>query len=383
MAPGATIGRARGAAREQGAILLVALVLCATLGVLSVAVLATQDAALRGRANAAAAQLAEAAAAAGVEWAAARDVEVGRVLGTTTLNLGSGRSAVVTIAGSSPHVTSKGRCGGAEVTLAANLGVVDGAPLPYAFASFDRTSTIDRDLTIVGSAYFADGTPLTGGRDVLMYGDLKLVTNGSLPGGMVQHFSGSTTKGVAAHALPVVDVSAFEAMSASASVRRYSGSTTLKDVDFTGIVVVRLGSGQTLTIEDSTIHGTVVVTAAAGLLGGGGLLGLGLSRPTVRLKGNVTIDGGTPTTGNLALLAAFCTLDGNTSGATVTGVTLAYECEHMQSITFTGQLVLMERIRDANSSWRVERPVGFTPDTPLGIHWPCQSTTLVTWLGRQ
>ena len=369
--------------RERGAILLVALAMCVTLGLLSIAVLATRDAVVRTRANAGAMRLAEAAAAAGVEWAAARDVARGRIAGTTTLDLGDAGSAVVTIASSSPHVVSVGSHAGARVTLRADLTAVGGGELPFAFASFAGTNHLDHHLTVDGRAHLGGSTPLSGSRELRMYGDLDVVTTSALPAGMVRHFGGATTQGVAAIAEPTVDTTPFASMPASATVLRHSGSVVLKDLDFTGIVVLQLDSGQTATIEDSVIRGAVVATAAPGLLGGGGLLGLGLARPTVRLKGNVRIDGGHAAAGNLALLAAFCTLDAQVSNATVSGVTLAYECQDAKSITFRGQLVLLERIRGSDGDWRVEWPAGFWPDTPLGIRWPLQASARITWLSRQ
>lgn len=369
---------------EGGAMLLVALVLCATLSLLSIALLSSHDGAVRGRANAALSRDAEAAAAAGVEWAAARDTIVGRVAGTTTLDLGNGRRAVVTVATSSPHVVSEGRHGGARVTLSADLNPRGTAPLPHAFASFDGTNYLDHKLTVVGPVYLGDtSTPLSGGRVLEVGGDLHVVTTNTLPAGMVQHTSGTTFQGLRRLPTPTVDTSPFAAMPASATVRHHSGTTLLKNLNFTGIVVVRLGSGQTLTIEDSTINGAVVVTASAGLLGGGGLLGLGVIRPVVRLKGVVTLTGGNATAGNLALLAAFCTLDGNTSGSAVNGVTVVYDCENIKLLTFTGQLVLLDRLRDADTPWRVDRVPTFVVDTPLGIQWTGQASTEITWLGRQ
>jgi hypothetical protein len=381
--PSDPCARARG---EGGAMLLVALVLCASLALLSLALLASHDGAVRARANASLSRQAESAAAAGVEWAAARDVDRGRIAGTTTLGLGGGRSVTVTIASTAPHVVSQGSCSGARVTLTANLTAVGGGPLPHAFASMHGTSKFDHRLVVVGAAYFGDTVPLdaSGNQALEMNGDLHLVRSTAPPAGTVLQVSGSTLLGVRTINDPVVDTSPYESMTSGAvPVLRYSGNTMLANTTLDGVVVVQLGSGQTLTLQDVAVRGAVVVTASAGLLGGGGLLGLGLIRPKVRLRGATTIDGGTARTGNLALLAAFCDLDGNSSSATINGVSLAYRGDRMDRVTFRGQLVLMQEVIDTDNAWRVERAPGFVPDTPIGITWPCQASTRITWLGRQ
>lgn len=199
---------------EHGAILLVALGLVTTFALLSLTLLATSDSRDRVMQSGAAMDLADATAVAGIEWAAAREVERGRIPGTTNVPFGGGRVASVTVSLASPHVVSVGSWDGVAVTHRADLRVTRGAPIPHAFASFDGTNRVLHDVSITGTAYLGDGSPLSGVGRLLMTGDLELVTNTSPAAGRVVHLSGVTRKGVGALPQPTVDTAAFSALPA-------------------------------------------------------------------------------------------------------------------------------------------------------------------------
>lgn len=367
--------------------LLLALVIAITFGLLSFTLMATHDGARRAIDAGDDVERAERAAASGIEWAAARVVAKGVADATTALDLGDGARVVVDLdATSPPHAVAQGSYRGAAVTIAADFTIVDGAPLPYAFASFDGSSRLDHVVTVLGSAYFGSPSAPIDGRStgsLAMYGDLELVSGTSPSASQLTQYQGATRLGVSACATPVVDTKPFETMTSGAvPVRRYSGNTDLAGA-LDGVIVVSLGAAQTLTIRDATINGTVVVTPALDLLGGGGLLGTGLLPPTVRIRGATTINGGTAITGNLALLAE-CELQvSSTSGAVVAGVTLVDHLSQPSAITFRGQLVTKQNIDRTSAPFTIERPNGFAPQTPIGIRWPGPSSVRVKWLGSR
>lgn len=375
-------------AGERGAILLVALMLAATFALLALALLATADSARLGRDNAAAIERAERAATDGIEWAAARVVDRGVVDATTTLTLGPDVSVVVDLDSTSPpRVTAVGRANGTTVTLTAELDIRTGAPLPFALASMTGVSRFDRKTTVRGSAYFGHSSLAISAAsidDLEMHGDLHLVSAATPPVGVVVHVSGTTLRSVFASPLPVVDLAPFRTMATGAvPVRRYTGNTLFDKRTLDGVVVVELGAAQVLTIRDSIVRGTVVVTPSLDLLGGGGLLGTGLLKPEVRIEGKCLIEGGTATTGNLALLAPDCGLDCDASNdSVVQGVVLVERCLKMKKMIFTGQLVSLHEIKAVTGAWSVERPAGFEPNTPVGVTWPGPSAVRIRWLGR-
>ncbi len=369
---------------EHGAILLVVLILAVTFALLGIALTSTVEVSVRARNNADAIARADRAAASGVEWAAAAVMTAGMVDADRTLSLEAGTQAVVSIrVGRSPQVLSAGRCNGAEVTIGADLQLTDGAPLPFAYASFDGTSRFDHAVGITGSAYFGDTTqPITTGTGTLtMGGDLFLATSTALPAGVVAHTSGINRYGVARLDEPGVNTGAYLALAGTeVPVHRYFGSTEIANTTVTGVIIVDLDLGllQHLTLRDAVINGTVVVR---GLLPA---LPLPLTTPEVRIVGATTINGGTARTGNLALLAPDCDLKAGTStGSLVSGVALVKQCEAMRLVTFQGQLLTKQATGSTSGPYAIHCPPEFRPDVPLGVDWPGPASVRILWRGRQ
>src|SRR5687768_15235622 len=300
--------RSEARAEERGAALLLALVLCVVLTSLGLSVLAARDSSTRVRSAVTARDRAARLAASGLEWAAAWVMDRGSVATTVTLALGTNRQVRVQVQpASTPQALAEGTCQGAVVRVAANLESKQGAPLPFAYASFDMSNRFEDPVTVKGSAWFEEPfSPITassGGR-LEMHGDLYLRTSSAPASGSVLQVSGATRYSQPALGAPATDVSPFASMTSGAvPVVHYSGTTTIRDRTITGVVDVALGLLDRLTIENVTIQGTLVVRRT-GLLSS-------LSYPPVELRGNVNITGGTATTGNLAILAPLCELRGN------------------------------------------------------------------------
>lgn len=369
--------------------LILALVLVATFGLLAWSLLASTDLAGRARGAALAQQQAERAAASGVEWAAAKllagDLDEGRT--DLVLDCGSELQVLFSRTGS-PQVLARARSQGAEFTVGADLRTEAGAPLPYALAVFGSSLSLHHDVVVSGSAYLAGDPPIaTGATGKLgIAGDL-LLTAAAIDASRVRQTTGATSFSVEALAKPVVDLTPFGTLTSGAvPVLRYSGPTTLSGQTLTGLVVVDLEVGQTLLLRNTTIDGTLVVrTFSAGLLGvGGGLLGTGVLPAVVRLQGSSQVGGGTAWTGNLALLAPDCTLDGPASnGSTLRGVVLVQSAESLKKVDVTGQLVVFGMIEGDAAGLTVTRPDTFVPDTPLGITWPGSAAVRLDWRGPQ
>lgn len=369
---------------QDGAILLVVLILAVTFALLGIALTSTVEVSVRARSNADAIARADRAAVSGVEWAAAAVMTAGMFDADRTLSLDAGTRAVVSIRVSrAPQVVSAGRCNGAEVTIGADLQLTDGAPLPFAYASFNAQSRFDHSVTVNGSAYFGDSVrPLaTGLVPLAMNGDLFLHTSNVLAAGVVTHLSGVNRYGVARLDEPGVSMAPYLALPGDdVPVYRYTGSTEIANRTVNGVIIVDLDLGllQHLTLRDAVINGTIVVR---GLLP---LLPLGLTTPEVRIVGATTINGGTARTGNLALLAPDADLKaGSSTGSVVSGVTFVKQCEAMRLVTFEGQLLTKQATVSTSGPYLIDRPAEFRPDVPLGVDWPGPASVRIVWRGRQ
>lgn len=372
---------------ERGAVLLLALILTTTFALLAWSLLASSDFAARARLGGAAQEQAERAAASGIEWAAAVALAGSLVDGSTSMTLADGSQIAVVVAmASSPQVVARARCRGAEVAFCADLRPGSGAPLPYALATFGRSTELILNATVNGSVYLSGSPTFRFGLGRLsLAGDL-FVTASAIDGSRLLQTSGTTRTSFPALPEPVIDLSPFAEMrSGAVPVTRYSRSTTLRNLSLTGIVVVDLEVGQTLRLQDTTIDGTLVVRKFAfGRLGqANGLMSLGLPPAYVRLHGASKIRGGTAWTGNLALLAPACDVAiGDPKNMTLSGVLLAYSTSQLRNLVIEGQLVVLDQL-SALHGLVVTRPRDFVPDTPLGITWPGTQAVRIDWRGRQ
>lgn len=378
--------------REHGGILLLALVLSTTFGLLALAVLASADLALRVQQSSGEAERARRAAASGIEWAAAVAMATDTFAVKRTVALTAGVSVtIVADSSNTPQLLATATCEGVAVTLGANVRRKSGPPLPYAFASFGGQAVCGADAKFKdGPLYFAEPTgPITAdsrGKIDVSKGDAYLVSSKPLTAAQLKVDSGQVIHyGVTPIGRPTVDTTPYVTMTGGAvPVTRYAGNTTLYRQTITGIVVVELAPLQTLTIEDSKIFGTVVVRSVGGdAIGSGTVPGVKLTAPVVRLRGSAKITGGTATTGNLALLAPGCLLVADVSGGNdLLGVTFVWACSTLKGTKFVGQLVTTTTW-DSAESFDVERPSGFVAATPIGISWPGSSSLRIEWLGAQ
>lgn len=101
---------------------------------------------------------------------------------------------------------------------------------------------------------------------------------------------------------PIWDTSWFVALSGGAvPVYHLPGPATYKDKTYNGIVVVNMIAGKKVTFDDCVINGVLVVHAPYSAAA------FPATPPNeLDLKDIVTINSGTPLTGNLALLAPGC-----------------------------------------------------------------------------
>ncbi len=377
--------------RERGSALLLALVLSTTFGLLAMALLAANDAGERVQRSTGEGERAELAAASGIEWATALAMASGRVDARLSVELLPGVSVAIDSVATtrSPQLKAIGTCQGVTVTLGADVVEKTGGALPYAFASFGGSAGCGERVKIDGSAYLGDATtPIAAAsRDALELnnGDAALVTKTPVASGKLIMNGYTVNYGTKPLANPTVDTTTFVSMvSGAVPVTRFTGTTTIKRQTLAGIVIVELTALQSLTLDDSTIDGTLVVrSATSDAVGSGKVTGVSAIAPQVRFVNMVTINGGTATTGNLALLAPECVLVGTASTTTrLIGVSYAWAAGTLDKTAFQGQLVLATTF-DTAKAFEVKRDDTFVPSTPIGIAWPGVVGVRVTWLGRQ
>lgn len=362
--------------------------LSTTFSLLALALLASSDTAERVQRSTGESERAELAAASGVEWAVALAMPAGPVDTRQTVELVPGVSITVDSAGGrTPPLKGTGSCQGVAVTLGADVESRAG-PLPYAFASFGGSAGCDNDVRFVGPVYFAEPKgPITAGsrgKIDVNDGDAFLVSTTPLTSNQLDINGNKINYGVTPIARPTVDTTPYATMvSGGVPVVRYAGTTTIFRQTLTGIVIVELALLQSLTIDDSVINGTLVVRSPLGdAIGNGTAPGSKVTAPQIRFVNSATINGGTATTGNLALLAPGCLLVSSLSGGSeVTGVSFVWGCGAMDSTLFTGQLATTTTW-DTLKTFDVERPTAFVPSTPIGIVWSV-SFSRTKWLGRQ
>jgi hypothetical protein len=368
-----------------GAALLVALILVVLFSALSWSLLATTEIAVRSENAALNLRRAERAAQSGIEWAAADIARTGLGTRNATVPIGPGAFAEVSILSTgSPTVTSRGTADRVSITLVANVTREPG-PFPYTVASYSGTSVLRRALDSDGPVYFADPTnPIdlvrsigpSQGPALKVRGDLDLVSPTPLPAGMVDYKSGGETN-LAVAPLPqsVVDTAPFLGLTSGAvAVHHFAGTTTLRNLNFAGIVVVRLGLGDSLEIHNTTIQGTLVVHPTYTPANG--------TATRISLKGSVTIGGGTAWTGNLAVLAPDGVLDGTFSvDVDLNGVVFCHSVFDAVETQISGML-LTNAISTIGTDFRVVVPSGFAPNLPLGLTLRSRDRWVIEWLGR-
>ena len=372
--------RRTGRAGERGGILLVVLMLSVTCSLLAMALVSTAEVTLRASINADDLDRAERAACSGVEWGAAT-VKAGGFLGASrSVRLGKGVEVAMQVRVlQTPEVLGTGRSNGAEVTVGADVGFLERGKA-YALSSYDGTNSLGHPVQVDGAAYLGDrSAPLDGNGALTMAGDLDVVSTNAITKPTLTHTSGTTSQGVAARTMPAWNTVAFASdLGWSVPITRYSGNTVLQNVTLTGLVVVTLGAGQTLTLDDVTIDGTLVVPwlypPVLDLLG----------TATIELKDVVKIQGGTADTGNLAVLAPGCTLrDAGVTTVAVTGVTYALALQNLRSTTFDGMVLLRNRIASTRGPMRFTRAADFLADVPVGIEFGASDRVVIHWRGRQ
>ncbi|MBL8755698.1 MAG: hypothetical protein JNK15_20550 [Planctomycetes bacterium] len=366
----------QGERAQRGAALLLALVLTVSLSLLAITVLAGRDMAVAVADHARLRQRAQWAAASGVEWAAAKAMADGLVAATTRFTTDTGDFVGVAVRPLlSPHVVAVGRCDGAEVQLGADLAVMAPAAPSYAFMSLSGTSHFTGKVGVTGSAYFGDALlPLSSLFGTLsMAGDVDLVTVVPVLTNPIVHQSGATRYGVAALTAPVVDVAAFPADdTAGVPVTDYSGTQVLRGLSLAGIVRFSLASGQSVTLQSTTIDGSIVVVTTGTIL----------VQPKLVLLDGAVVNGGTALTGNLAILAPGCSIEGNAAGTkAVGGVVYANKLNQLRDVAFTGMVVTAAGMSGCTGS--IDRPAGFEPDTPLGLTWSGQRNCRILWRGER
>jgi hypothetical protein len=361
-------------------ILLTVLILSVTISLLSMALISTAEMSLRADSNADDLERAETGARSGVEWAAAvlkRSGPLATFSGTTTLDTGVVVNAQLRLLGS-PRLVGRGSCNGVEVTVGGDAQDIE-PTRPYALMSFADTNASTTPITLDGLAYLGEpGTPLKAGSVLQMADDLDLVTTTPLTAGQVVRTGGATNYGVASVNAPAWDTTPYSVPGTwTVPYRSVSGTTTIKDQTINGLVVATLAAGQTLTLDNVILNGTLVVPWAYPPV-----LEL-LGTPTIELKG-ATIVGGTAQTGNLAILAPGSLLQGNSStSGSISGVSYVRELDGLRSFTASGK-VLVRKALTGNSGHTVtfQRAASFVPDVPVGIDWG-SSKFLIRWLGRQ
>ncbi len=366
-------------AGERGAILLIVLILSVTISLLSMALIATAEVSLRAEANGDDLERAEHGARSGVEWAAAVVKKAGVLAfqATTTLDSGVVVTCQARLLGS-PRLLGKGVSNGVTVTVGADLLVLEDTR-PYAFLSFADTNSPRHAVTVDGMAYLGEaGTPLNTSSILQMAGDLDLVSTTTLAPGQVSRTGGTTNYGVAALSAPAWDTTSFT-LSGNWTVpyRSVSGTTTIKDQTINGLLVATLAAGQTLTLDNVILNGTLVVPWTYPPL-----LEL-LGTPTITLKG-ATIVGGTAETGNLAVLAPGCLLQGNnpTSGS-ITGVCYVRQLDGLRALDVGGKMLVRKAmVGSTGSPITFRRAADFLPDVPVGIQ-QAGNQMAIRWLGRQ
>jgi hypothetical protein len=366
---------------QRGAALLLALVLTVSLSLLAITVLAGRDLAVAVGDQAVVRERAHRAAASGVEWAAAKAMADGLAAVTTSFTLASGEQISVQIRPlASPQVLSVGTCDGAVVQLGADLTVIEAAAPPHAYASLSGTSVFSGKVAIEGSAYFGDASlPLTSLSGTLsMAGDVDLVTLVPPAPNPIQHSTGQTNYGVAALAAPTFATGAFPATgTGGVTVTDYTGSQTWLGQSLSGIVRITVSSGQVVSLESTTVNGTIVMVTT-------GPLGV---RPKLKLLDGCTVNGGTVLTGNLAILAPDCAVESNTTTKrgllekSVNGVVVAHHLNLVKDVAFTGMVVTVAGMWQCTGT--IDRPAGFVPDTPLGLQWAGQRNCQIQWRGVQ
>ncbi len=368
---------------ERGVILVVVLILAVTFSALSVALLSTAEMSLRVQGNGQDLERADRAARSGVEWAAAIVKSGGIVDVSRRAELTPGVVVAAQVrSAQTPNLLGGGSAYGAVVRVGADAAVV-AAPFPHALLSFSTTSSLTDEMTVVGSAYLGDSASppaISAARPAQMDGDLELVTTTALAANRVVHKSGVDRYGVTALTPPPWNTLPFTlGVGWTVPVTTYTGTTTVSGKTLSGIVVVNLLPTQTLTLDNCTIIGTLVVPSLYPPVGE--TLGV----PTIQVNGSVQIRGGTADTGNLAILAPGCTLVGIRNGsAIVEGVTYVREAKTLDGTTFRGQMLVRLGITSSSAgAFRVERPGTFVPTVPVGITWTGTSGVRLTWRGRQ
>jgi hypothetical protein len=366
-------------------VLIVALILATLFSALAWSLVTTTEIAVRSQGATLLLSRAERAAQSGIEWAAADIARNGERSATTVVPIATGTSATVTITpGASPNVSSRGVADRVSLTLVANVAARR-QPFPYTVASFGGSSALQRPLISDGPVYFANsGNPInlqqsrkpSQGPALILRGDLDLVTTVPLPDGMVNHQnSGKTNLGVPSMAKPIVDTTSFLTMTGGAvPVHHYTGTTTLRNVDLVGIVVIRQGSSDSILIQNSTIRGTLVVHPTY-------TPGNDTATP-IDLRGNVSIVGGTARTGNLAVLAPDGALKSEFgSSIDLRGVVYSAGLNDATATQVTGML-LTNKISTL-ADLPVVVPSGWVEDLRLGLTLPSPRGSVgIEWLGR-
>jgi hypothetical protein len=344
---------------QRGVALLLALATTVALSLLALSVLASREASVKVDGLVDAKSRARQAAASGVEWGAAQALASSLVGKKATLVLGDGAEADVEIdLYQAPNVISDGRSGGVEVRVAANLAVTRAQAPSHAWVSLDGTLTLPADLTVQGSAYLGgswDPIALLQPGRLRMHGNLLMQSTSLFSSYAIVHASGTTTRGVAAMAAPTTNVTDFPTVKTrGVDVAIYTGATTLADTTITGILRVNLANGQVLTLNRIALNGTLVVNS-----------GMSWFSPARIRLADVTVNGGTAITGNLAILAPNAVLE--SSRSQVNGVSMVRTISNTDSTTLRGQVITGYGTEAKGVT--IERPAGFVPDTPLGLSW--------------
>ncbi|MCU0867042.1 MAG: hypothetical protein MUC36_24930 [Planctomycetes bacterium] len=349
-----------GRGRQAGVALLLALATTVVLSLLALSVLASREASVAVGEQVDARERAHRAALSGAEWAVAQAMDAGAVATSAAIELDDGSTvAVVMDRTRSPHVVVDGHRDGVVVRLQADLEVNLPPTPPHAWVSLSSTTSLSEDLAVNGSAHLNGGLPLTPllpGK-LRMNGNLFLSTSSTVGSSAIVHLTGTTTRGVQAIAAPTMVPAEIPVTATDdVPVTSYSGSTQLQNTPLVGIVRVALAAGETLELNNVNLNGTLVVVGPNSLL----------NRARLRLS-NVTIQGGTALTGNLAVLAGNIAMESNRG--TVTGVSVLHSVLEAQRTTINGMLVTTAGMIVPSTGFTITRTAGFVPDTPLGLRW--------------